>query len=358
MSVILHNLSNQTKNIVYTVLLIALVFVVWKFRQSSYNGQAATDSSHKVTISGETMGTTYNIIYFGEEIRGLKTSIDSLLETFNNSLNTYLPHSEISKFNKGRSLVFGLPYFGPVLEKSREVFISTDGKFDPTVMPLVNLWGFGPEEEGGTDSLTIAEMLETVGFEKISFNKDSIWKTGPNTTLDFSAIAKGYGVDVVSGFLLMRGLDDHFVEIGGEVRCSGVNRDNQGRPWNVAILDPTASLGELKLFATIKLKDQAIATSGNYFNYRVINGERYAHTIDPSTGYPVRHEMLSASVIAPDCMTADAYATAFMVMGSKKAIELVEKTPRLEALFIFLDGEDTTWHMTEHIKEQVELINN
>ena len=352
---ILNNLSNQTKNIVYTFLLILLVFVFWKYRQSVGIETNRSKTTDKVTIYGETMGTTYSIISFGSEKVSLQFSIDSLLETFNKSLNTYLVDSEISTFNRDTSFTFISPYFYPVLEKSREVYTWTEGRFDPTVMPLVNAWGFGPENIKLPDSLTVKEILQTVGFSKIDFNAKEVWKLDTKTTLDFSAIAKGYGVDVVSGFLSAKGFGNHFVEIGGEVRCEGINLDT-GKAWKVGITDPSSSLGETKLYAAITLQDAAIATSGNYYNFREIEGVKYAHTIDPVTGYPVQHEMLSASVIARDCMTADALATAFMVAGIKKSIELIEKIPETEAVFIYLNASgEVEYYMTENIKKAVQL---
>ena len=302
------------------------------------------------------MGTTYSIISFGTEKISLQASIDSLLGVFNTSLNTYLPDSEISKFNKGTSFSFALPYFYTVLRKSKEVFEWTNGAFDPTVMPLVNAWGFGPENQVLPDSNTVRELIKKVGFDKINFDDKRVWKNDAQTSLDFSAIAKGYGVDVISQYMSSRGWEDHFVEIGGEVRSEGINLAT-GNPWKVGITDPSSSLGETKLFATISLQNEAIATSGNYYNYREINGIKYAHTINPATGYPVKHEMLSASVIARDCMTADALATAFMVMGVKKSVSLIETLQNIEAVFIFMNLEgEVEYYITEKIKESVHLL--
>jgi len=302
------------------------------------------------------MGTTYSIICFDAETNALKSSIDSLLKTFNTSLNTWDEKSEISRFNTDSSFMFSSPFFLPVLAKSKEVYNATHGAFDPTVMPLVNHWGFGPGKDQAADSTAIDSLLNFVGFTNIGFDQDKVWKKNRLTQLDFSAIAKGYGVDVVSEYLLSLGHENHFVEIGGEVRCMGLNVI-KGAPWNVGITDPKSQLFEQALMATIRLTDKSMATSGNYYNYKIKNGVRYSHTINPVTGYPIEHPILSATVVADDCMTADAYATAFMVLGHEKAIELLEKTDQIEGFLIYSgpDGSINTY-ATEKIKDKIKGI--
>ncbi len=319
-------MSLRWKNITYSLILLGSVILVWKYRQSK--------ASEPIKIEGETMGTTYHITYFDPLKRNFKKEVDSLLKIFNQSLNTYLPSSEISGFNKGKLHVFDLPFFLPVLEKSQEVFQLSEGAFDPTVMPLVNAWGFGPEKKLDADSIKIDSIKKFVGFDKLYFNKDSLWKEDHRVQLDFSAIAKGYGVDEVARFIKSKGVESLFVEIGGEISTMGKNIKSD-RAWEAGILDPGSTYSNRVFKAYVLLTDKSMATSGNYFNFFEKNGKKYSHTIDPLSGYPVQREILSASVFAADCMSADAWATAFMVMGHQKAIDLLEKHPELDAFLIY-----------------------
>ncbi|HCM75155.1 MAG TPA: thiamine biosynthesis protein ApbE [Cytophagales bacterium] len=319
-------MNNRVKNAIYSVVLVSLVFIVWKYRQSN--------SIHEIRIEGKTMGTTYHITYFDKEGRNLKPQIDSLLEVFNQSLSTYLKESEVSLFNTGNVVHFRLPFFLPVLEKSEEITTLSEGAFDPTVMPLVNAWGFGPGRKMKIDSVQVDSIMEFVGFDKVQFNRDSIWKEDKRVQLDFSAIAKGYGVDEVANLIRSQGINDWFVEIGGEISAFGKNQ-KLDKPWEAGVLHPNSTYENQSFKAYVQLQDKAMATSGNYFNYYEENGKKYAHTIDPSSGYTIRHELLSASVFAKDCMTADAWATAFMVMGKKKTIEKLEQLSDVDAFLIY-----------------------
>lgn len=300
------------------------------------------------------MGTAYHITYYDKESRNFNAQIDSLLIVFNQSLSTYIKGSEISDFNEGNSLRFNSPFFLPVLEKSKEVEALSKGAFDPTVMPLVNAWGFGPGKKLKPDSSKIDSIMEFVGFEKIQFNRDSIWKNDVRVQLDFSAIAKGYGVDVVAGYLQSMGVTDWFIEIGGEISAFGKNQ-KLDKTWEAAILDPSSTYENLINKAYVKLEDKAMATSGNYFNFYEENGKKYSHTINPSSGYTIQHELLSASVFADDCMTADAWATAFMVMGKDKAIKKLEQIGELDAFLIYSTENGIETFVTEGIKPMVKI---
>lgn len=290
----------------------------------------------KMTLSGKTMGTTYNITYLDEESRDLQNSIDSLLVVFNQSLSTYIPDSELSQFNQGDTLDFNLPYLLPVLEASRKVYENTNGAFDPTVGPLVNIWGFGPGGPELKDSVDIKNLLTTVGFSKIEFDQKQLRKKVPGIYLDFSAIAKGYGSDVVADYLKNKGIANYLVEIGGELVANGVNE--KGELWKVGVNRPEESANATDLISIIALQDRGMATSGNYRNYYVRDSVKISHTINPATGYPVNHNLLSATVLAKDCMTADAYATAMMVMGKDKAISLDSMISEIEVFLIYDDG--------------------
>lgn len=289
-----------------------------------------------MTIAGKTMGTTYNIVYLDEVNRDFQTSIDSLLVVFNQSLSTYVPDSELSKFNLGDTLDFKLPYFLPVLKASKTVYEKTGGAFDPTVGPLVNLWGFGPGGPELKDSTDINLLLKLVGFDKIEFDENQLRKKVPGIYLDFSAIAKGYGVDVVGEFLEAKGIVNFLIEIGGELVARGVNE--KGELWKVGVNRPEESANATDLFSIIALQDRGMATSGNYRNYYVKDSVKISHTINPATGYPVNHNLLSATVLAKDCMTADAYATAIMVMGTERGIALDSALNEIEVFLIYSDA--------------------
>lgn len=305
-------------------------------------------------VTGQTMGTIpYSIKYKTAGAQDYQFQIDSVLRAFNQSLSTYIPNSEISRFNRYDTLVYETSMFYPVLEASRKIHELTNGAFDPTIGPLVNAWGFGP----GKDIKVVAQaqidsLLEYVGFDNIQFNRDyAIKKSG--VYLDFSAIAKGYAIDLVADFLVKKGVTDYMVEIGGEVGVQGTN--DKGYLWSIGIEDPLVSKDEQKVLAIARVENRALATSGNYRNYFERDGKIYAHIIDPRTGYTSNQSILSATVFAPDCMTADAYATAFMVIGVDEAMKIVNADPLLDALLIFQTDSGESVIMTENLKDQVTL---
>lgn len=303
-----------------------------------------------VQLTGQTMGSiAYNVKYLEKDGRNFKEEIDSLLILFNRSLSTYIPDSEISRFNKGTILKFESPFFFPVLMRSKEIHDQTGGAFDPTIAPLVNAWGFGPEGRQQPDSLKIDSLLRTVNFRNVYFDSLSICKLEPGVKLDLSAIAKGYAVDLVADLLVKNGVENLMVEIGGEAVCKGKNF--YGDTWAIGIDDPLLSGGSQ---AIVHIDNRAIATSGNYRNFYEKDGIKYSHTISPFTGYPVQHSLLSASVFASDCMTADAFATAFMVLGLEESIKILEHQGNLDAFLIYNDKEgNLQTHTTEGIKENI-----
>jgi len=324
------------------------MFLVWKYRQ----GQS---KELMVAFEGKTMGPiVYSIKYFDDKGRNFQGEVDSVLEVFNHSLNTYRPESEISDFNKKASFTFELPYFYKALDVSNSIYEQTAGAFDPSIGPLINTWGFGYTEGVKKDSAVIDSLKAFVGMSQIAYNTDSVWKKDERAALDFSASAKGYGVDVVLEYLQSEGIKNIFVEIGGEVRVSGTNLQS-GKPWQVGILNPNSDELNQYAMAIVSLEDRAMATSGNYFNYHIIDGVKYSHTISPVTGFPITHPLLSATVFAGDCMRADALATAFMVMGHEKAIKFLEEHDEYDAFLIFSDnsGNLSTYSTTgiaPHIK--------
>jgi len=288
-----------------------------------------------IRMEGATMGTTYHITYFDKKKRDFKKSVDSLLAVVNRSINTYDPRAEVSEFNKSaKGVAIHLPYLYPPIKKAHEVFTASKGAFDLTVMPLVNAWGFGPAKPMRPDSSKIDSLRTFVGFQKIRYTTDSVVKSDPRVQLDFGGIGQGYGADVVAGFLRSKGITDMLVELGGEGMAVGRNLAS-GKPWQVGIIDPRSTIDHQFFKAYVTVKDRSFTTAGNYFNYYEIDGRKYSHTIDPQTGFPAQRALLSASVFAADCMTADAWDTAFMVMGHEKAIALLNQHPELEAILIY-----------------------
>lgn len=327
--------NTARKNIIYSIILLLVVFGVFLYRQNRSTPVEEAIESDRITVNGKTMGTTYRVVYLDEEKKDYKNSIDSILTVFNQSLSTYIPDSELSRFNQSDSIVFDLPYLRPVLEKSREIYELSGGAFDPTVGPLVNAWGFGPDGAQPKDSMDIKKLLPLVGFDKVDFSETSLWKTKGGIYLDFSAIAKGYAVDVVADLLEENGITDMLVEIGGELVARGTN--DKGEIWKVGINRPDGKEMTNELFSIVALDNKALATSGNYRNFYVVDSVRYSHTIDPMTGYPVQHGLLSATVIADDCMTADAFATTMMVLGLEKSVSLLDQVKGMEVVLIYND---------------------
>lgn len=308
-------------------------------------------------LTGKTMGPiTYNVKYFDPNSQHYQTQVDSLLKVFNQSLNTYIPESEISGFNRDSAFTFQLPFFYPVLKRSQEIYNMTSGAFDPTVMPVINAWGFGPEKEIKKDSAYLDSLMTFVGFNNIDFNEKQVWKKDRRAELDFSAVAKGYGVDEVAHYLKDKGIENLFVEIGGEVYAKGKNLQKDTF-WSVGILDPNSDELNQFYYAIVTLENKAMATSGNYFNYHIIDSVKYGHTIDPTTGFPIVHSLLSASIFADDCMTADAVATACMVMGVEKSKAFFNEHPEMDAFLIYTDQDGNMQsYATPGIKDKIEKV--
>ncbi len=321
---------------------------VWQYRKGK--------NPAFIQIEGETMATTYHISYFDQENRNFKSSVDSLLVLVNKSINNYDPNSEVSRFNKAEStFAVELPYLMPALEKAQKVFITSNGAFDMTIMPLVNYWGFGPDKTIKPDSTKIDSLKGLVGFEKIRLTAGVVSKTDARTQLDFGGIGQGYGADVLADFLKSKGIVNALVELGGEGLAMGINLKTQ-KPWEIGILDPNSTRDNMFFKAYASLSNKAFTTSGNYFNYKIVDGKKFSHTIDPESGYPVKHALLSATVFANDCTTADAWGTAIMVMGHEKAIEVIKKQPELDVLLFYTADDGSIQHfVTEKIKSSITI---
>lgn len=292
---------------------------------------------------GLVFGTEYHITYQCNE--DLQPEIEAELKKVDNSLSTFNKESVISKINRNEDVVVN-EMFEQVFNRALYVSKETDGAFDITVAPLVNLWGFGFKTGENPSKQKIDSLMQFVGYQSVSLNNKKVKKVHPNTMLDAAAIAKGYACDVVAQFLRNKGIQHFMVEIGGEVITCG--NSPKRIPWKIGVTKPVDdSLNiQQEQQAVLNVTDMAMATSGNYRNFYYKGGKKYAHTIDPKTGYPVQHSLLSATVLAKDCATADAFATAFMVMGIDKAKTVLEKHPELMAYFIYADakGELAVWH--------------
>jgi len=309
-----------------------------------------------INFGGFTQGTTYSITYESIDSINYQTEIEILLANFDTSLTTYNKLSLISQINYNQSNLTD-NYIQIVFKKAEEVYIQSNESFDITVAPLVNAWGFGFKNNEEITNAKIDSILEFVGFDKVSLNDSVIVKNDPRIMLDVNAIAQGYSVDVVADFLESKDVINYLVEIGGEVKAKGINK--KGKVWRIGIDKPVDNnnLPGQNLKAIVELSNKSLATSGNYRKFYKRDGIKYSHTINPKNGYPVTHSLLSATVIADDCMTADAYATAFMVMGLEKALILVENLDNIEALFIYND-ENGKYQVkaTEAMKEILEDV--
>ena len=286
------------------------------------------------TAEGPIFGTYYHIKYEASE--PLDSVILAELKKVDTSLSVFNQLSTLSAINSGKSERTDAMLY-EVLTKARHISQSCQGAFDVTVMPLVNAWGFGFKKGEFPSDAQIDSLRQFVGYQRIELTRDSLLKKADSRIMiDCGAIAKGYSVDCVARVLREHGVRNYMIEIGGEVVTKG--RNPEGSPWKIGISRPVENdSSEAGLQTVLELENAALATSGNYHNFYVRNGRKYAHTIDPRTGYPVEHSLLSATVIAPDCATADAYATAFMVMGLDKAKQILEKNKSLKAYLIFAD---------------------
>lgn len=315
------------------------------------------DTGELIKISGEAQGTTYHISYYGDNNVSYKIAVDSIFKKIDSSLSTYLPASIISRINRNEKDILVDDHFITVFNKSIEISKLTGGAFDITVAPVINAWGFGFSKKENVDSALIDSLLQFVGYEKVKLQSYTLIKEAPGIMLDFNAIAQGYTVDVITAYFESKGIKDFFIELGGEVRAKGLKVNNE--EWKVGIDKPVEdSTGERTLQAIIKLQTRSLATSGNYRKFYVENGQKFSHIIDPKTGYPAKNNLLSVSVVADDCMTADAFATAFMVMGLERSKEflLANTALGLSVFFIYDDKGDWKTYTSEDLKMKMEEL--
>lgn len=324
--------KSNAKLLLYLVTAICLLGIAL-LRNRDQNTEAPSSHEEYTKLSGIIFHTEYHIQY--ADSTNYNKQIQQLFREFDGSLSMFNDTSLITRVNRCDETVVANHYLRTVFEKGQEISRLTQGSYDMTVAPLVNLWGFGFKNADNISQQAIDSILQFVGYEKIRLDADGHFhKDDPRVILDASSIAKGYMCDIIANFLAQQGVSSYMVEIGGEIACAGHNP--KGELWSIGINEP--SLDSLQTNNVLRdilyLTDCGMATSGNYRRFYEKDGKRYAHTIDPADGYPVQKDILSSTVIAPDCMTADALATAFMVIGSQRAMQIVEADTTLMAYFI------------------------
>lgn len=290
-----------------------------------------------IYTGGQIFGTYYSITYLHPEAENLQVRIEQEMQKIDLSLSTFNPRSVISAINRNDSVTTDI-LFETMFLSAQSVSEITHGAFDITVAPLVNAWGFGFGDHERKKIPDVQSLLSCTGYRKVKLQNKQIIKADSCVMLDASAIAKGYAVDVIANLLAENGCKNYMVEIGGEVRCKGKNPKN--RKWRIGIEKPELNKSATRkgLHTTVSISDAAIATSGNYRQFYSIDGKQYSHTIDPRTGYPANNNLLSVTVIAPTCIQADAYATAFMVLGVDSALHICGQQKKMECYLIYTDS--------------------
>ncbi len=311
--------------------------------------KTSTKEPVKNTLRGGALGTGYALTYFTDETMSLQKEVDSVFEVINRSMSTYIPDSDISKINQGDTRLVVDHMFQEVFSLSKTIHGATQGYFDPTVGVLVDAWGFGPGAVKEMDAATVEDLLKLVGFDKVSMTSDHrILKENPGIRFDFNAIAKGYAIDRLAVLLDQKKVENYLIEVGGEIVVKGQNVQKQ-KAWLVGIDDPEVENGRSSK-RLVHLKDQAMASSGNYRKFRIdsLSGKKYVHTIDPKTGYTKNANVLATTVIAKTCAEADGYATAFMAMDLEASKALLSAQDALDAYIIYLDDQgDAQEYMTK-----------
>ncbi len=311
-------------------------------------------SRHEVvSIDGQALGSYYRVKYLdiGYTKEYFQKGIDSILNIMNNSMSTYLPSSDLSKINRGDSTIVVDEHFEKVFNKANLMWYKSQGYFDPTVGAWVNAYGFGPNKKIKKIGLKERDsLMKITGWPRIRLTKDKkIIKDDKSIFIDFNALAKGYAVDQINLYFEKAGSKNHLIDIGGELISRGKNLETK-KVWSVGIEKPSESTLPRKIFDIIELNNQALATSGNYRKYRIDKEtkQKYVHSINPLNGRPARSNILSVSVKALDCMTADAYATALMVMPLNMGKKLINKTPDVDALWIISESQKFVSHPSKN----------
>ncbi|EFA43717.1 ApbE family protein [Hallella bergensis DSM 17361] len=301
---------------------------------------------------GFVFGTVYHVTY--QHNKDLQENIEAEMKKVDDALSTFNKNSILSNVNQNEPVELN-DMFKDVFNMAEQISKETDGAFDITVAPMVNAWGFGFKKGTPPTKHVVDSLKSLVGYQKVRLESGRIVKQDSRIMLDCSAIAKGYGVDVVANYLKKEGIENFIVEIGGEVVSSGISEKRL--PWKIGVTKPVddSIRQDQELQTILNVTNKAMATSGNYRNFYYKNGKKYAHTIDPKTGYPVQHGILSATVLADQCAVADAYATSFMVMGLDKTKEILKKHPELMVYIIYADsrGNNKIWY-SPSMKDKIE----
>lgn len=322
---------------------------------------AGCTARRETVFTGRTMGTTYSVKLvtgYLQPVSGLQSQIDKRLDEINQSMSTYREDSEISRFNRlataGEKFRVS-PDFMRVMQMAQKVFTITDGAWDGTIKPLVDLWGFGSEGKRAVfpPAAAVRQRLQAVGFDAIQIVDDRyLVKRNASVNLDLASIAKGYGVDQIAALLRDSGFKNFLVEIGGEVYAAGHRKD--GLPWRIGINTPRKEASLDQVYKVVNLTDGAMATSGDYRNFFEIDQKRYSHVIDPRSGYPVTNGVVSASVLSADCTFADGLATALIVMNPDKGIELVNQLEGVDSLIVVMQTDGT---LIDHYSKAFQAAN-
>lgn len=332
-----------------TIAFIPIIFILF----ISCNEKVAKE----YTLTGNAFGTTYNIKFFSSEKLNALKGIDSVINAVNQSVSTYSPVSDISRINMGDATLTVDSIFKEVFQISETIYKKSNGYFDPTVGVLRNAYGFGEEKPlVNLDQKTLDSLRQYVGFYKVRINEDgTVSKKHPQIYFDFNAVAKGYGIDCIGRYFDLKGVANYIIEIGGEVLAKGENL-TKTKPWVAGIESIDSQISERTYAGKVVLKNRGLAASGNYRKYRIdsVSGKKYVHTINPLSGLAEETNLTSATVIAPSCALADAYATTFMAMGLEQSKTLLKELDSIEAYLTYVDkNQDPQVFITKGFKQSM-----
>jgi thiamine biosynthesis lipoprotein len=325
-----------------SILFISIIAILYSCKEDHFS---------KVQFTGVAQGTYYAVTYFDNQNRDFQSELDSLLKEFDQSVSVYQPNSIVSKVNRNEDIELD-EWFIDNFNLSQQVSKETDGAFDLTIAPIANVWGFGTfQKPDSVNHHLIDSLKQIVDYRKVSvFNKRLI-KEDSRIMLNFNAVAQGFAVDVMGEFLQSQGIENFLIDLGGEIYAKG-SKPN-GDPWKIGIEIPEDGAEERFYNRIVSLKDEAVATSGNYRKFYELDGVKYAHSLNPKTGYPVRHSLLSTTVIAPTAGEADAYATAFMVMGVDATLEFIKSKPNLKVYLMYDDAGEIKTAMSPNFEKYI-----
>jgi len=331
----------------YKNIIILLLIVVGFF-------SCNTELPKKVQFQGLAQGTYYSVTYFDALARDFQVEIDSLIDAFDQSVSIYQPNSIVSRVNRNETGLVLDDWFIGNFELSQKISEETGGSFDMTIGPLARIWGFGAfQKPDSINPVLIDSLKQYVDYRKVRIEDGNVIKDNPNILLNFNAVAQGYSVDVLADFLEAQGIEDYLIDLGGEIFAKGEKPN--GDYWKIGIEIPEENSESRFYNRIVELKDEAVATSGNYRKFYELNGVKYAHSLDPQTGYPVKHSLLSTTVIASTAAAADAYATAFMVMGVDETLAFVKNHPEIKVYLMYDEQGEITSAMSDNFKKYLKV---